>query len=352
VTAGSGRAGCAPTYPAVLGWDPGGDPASFSSEVACVASLGTGGCGFEQQLEAVLKGLSPAAATTWTAPGYVPPIFVGGGTGHGDETEFHRADAVLAIVVLTDEEDCSVREYSIFHQDERFTSVGLNLRCFAFPETRYPIERYVDGLLALRPSPGQIVFAPVIGVPADLVGDRSRGYDGWLDDPRMIETVDPSLGERLAPSCSTADGGFAFPPRRIVQLAAGLEDRGARTTVGSICASDFGAYTQGLLATLATASGGACLRRPLPVGADGRCACRVVATLPAGMSCEGRRAHRALGPVRAGELYRHRCEIEQTGPAAEAGWYYDSVDPACGAVGRLQFPGGTPEGELTLLCPP
>ncbi|HEV3485648.1 MAG TPA: hypothetical protein VG106_09590, partial [Vicinamibacterales bacterium] len=43
---------------------------------------GTGGCGFEQQLEAVLKALSPASPTAWTAAGYVAPTFFAGSTGH------------------------------------------------------------------------------------------------------------------------------------------------------------------------------------------------------------------------------------------------------------------------------
>ena len=206
--------------------------------------MGTGGCGFEQQLEATLKAVSPAAATAAFVPaGYVPPVFAGGTRGHGDglNAGFLRADSVLAVLLVTDEEDCSVTDYAIFYRDPRFASVGLNLRCFTFPRYLHPIGRYADGLLALRPYATRLVYAGFVGVPVDLAGSGTPAYDAMLDDVRMRETPDPSGSPptRLIASCNTADGGEAFPPRRMVDLARSLDGRGAYTTMQSICASDF-----------------------------------------------------------------------------------------------------------------
>lgn len=240
------RAGgsCASTYPSrVFSFERGGDPASFSADVGCVADIGTGGCGFEQQLEATLKALSPAGPQSYVSSTYVPPTFVGGTRGHADGTNegFLRTDSVLAIVVLTDEEDCSAPDYEIFNPDSTvYRGTNLALRCHRFPDAQYPVGRYIDGLLQLRSRPSRLVYSSIVGVPPDLVG---RSYEDMLADARMIETEDPSVDPpmNLLASCESPYGR-AFPPRRIVEVARGLRDRGAATTVHSICAA---AYTSG-----------------------------------------------------------------------------------------------------------
>ncbi|MCZ7685533.1 MAG: hypothetical protein M5U28_44845 [Sandaracinaceae bacterium] len=57
-------AGCMATYPSFLEFRPGSgaDPADVAADFACVATVGTGGCGFEQQLEAVLKAATPSTS--------------------------------------------------------------------------------------------------------------------------------------------------------------------------------------------------------------------------------------------------------------------------------------------------
>jgi hypothetical protein len=98
----------------------GGDAESFGASIASVAAMGTGGCGFEQQLEAV----SPSAPTVHTVPGSVPPVFALGTLSHGDRQNagFVRPGSALAIVLLTDEEDCSARDPGIFDQAARRTA--------------------------------------------------------------------------------------------------------------------------------------------------------------------------------------------------------------------------------------
>ena len=223
--------GCMATYPNFLEFrsDSGADPATFARDFTCVAQMGTGGCGFEQQLEAVLKAITPATS---------PTRFVHGTTGHGDGANagFVREDSALAIIVLSDEGDCSVADTDLFDPDSSEYPGNLSLRCTDYPDALHPVQRYVDGLLALRPDGERLSYTLIGGVPTDLSG---ADPDTILADDRMVLRVDPEDPNRLAPSCNEPGRGLAFPPRRMVQVAGDLADAGAQTEVRSICDADF-----------------------------------------------------------------------------------------------------------------
>ncbi|MFK7990852.1 MAG: hypothetical protein AB8I08_32835 [Sandaracinaceae bacterium] len=247
LTRAGDRPGCAASYPAPFAFDPAGGVTAeaFAAEVACVAGVGTGGCGFEQPLEAILKALSPGAPTAYTASDYVPPEFFRGSLPHGDLTNagFVRADSLLMVVALTDEEDCSAADPDLFNPTSvTYGATDLNLRCFRHAdEALHPVSRYVQGLTALRAQrPDLFAFALIAGVPTDLTVpiQTAPNFDDILSDPRMEERIDPEMPTRLIPSCDTPGRGIAFPPRRLVEVARGLGP--ARSTVQSICASDFG----------------------------------------------------------------------------------------------------------------
>ncbi|MFO0686593.1 MAG: hypothetical protein U0234_31320 [Sandaracinus sp.] len=218
-------------------------PAAYAGDVGCVAALGTDGCGFEFELEAPLKALSPAPTATgaspvsWTAPGYVPPVFASG-TGHGVDPStngaFLRPTSVLAIVTVNDEDDCSTDHYEIFSLDE---TTDLNLRCHVHAGQLFPTSRYVDGFLGLRTSPSRLVFASITGVPPDLSGAPPSAI---LADARMVEREDPGMPGRLVPVCVSPGGrGVATPAVRMTRVAEGLAERGAHVTVQSICNDDY-----------------------------------------------------------------------------------------------------------------
>lgn len=236
------------------------DVGTFGSEVACAVRVGTGGCGFEQQLEAVLKGLSPASPTDFVSPDYVPPTFWGGTTGHagpgGANEGFLRPEAVLAIVMFTDEEDCSVPDYDIFYMnDPDYAGNPLNLRCHRFPDSLYPVERYVDGFLQLRTHPSRLVYATMAGVPVDLSGDVPARV---LEDERMQYTEEAAVPpQRILPSCDTSNG-VAFPPRRMVAVAEGIEEGGGRITVQSLCGADYASAIDAIVAQVDAAMAGTC----------------------------------------------------------------------------------------------
>ena len=205
----------------------------FALDQTCIAQLGTDGCGFEQQLDAMLKSVTSSANMAYT--------FRGGSPGNQEANGgFGRDDAVLAILIVTDEDDCSTPESDLYNPSStRFTG-DLNLRCFNFPEAVYPISRYADGLIAGRPAE-RIVFLPIAGIPVDLepAGDATPDFDGILDAPAMQELIDPTEPARLMPSCNVPGRGLAFPPRRLVQLAQELDARGAHASVASICQAKF-----------------------------------------------------------------------------------------------------------------
>jgi hypothetical protein len=240
--------GCMATYPTFLEYEAGISPQTpmqFAQEFRCVAVTGLGGCGFEQQLEAVLKAVTPSTSAI---------TFFDGTRGHGDveNAGFVRRDSVLAIVLLTDEEDCSIQAGSedIFDTGSATYPGDLNLRCFMYKDAQWPVRRYVDGLKALRAGRERLlVVGAITGVPTDLIGPGAPDYGRILSDPRMLETVDPVMTSRLAPSCNVPGRGLAFPPRRIVEVVQGFGDNGV---VQSICQSS---YTEALDAVIARIGG-------------------------------------------------------------------------------------------------
>ncbi len=341
--------GCMATYRSFLAYrgDEGTDPTDFARDVACVATVGTGGCGFEQQLESILKALSPSAATAWTADGYTPPMFFRNTFGQADTNNdgFVREDSVLAIIPVTDEEDCSARDPELFNPSSAtYGATDLNLRCFAHADAAlHPISRFVDGLIQLRRRANLLIYAPIAGIPTDLVPlpGASPNYDALVsDDPavrddRMEERVDPAMPSRLIPSCNVPGRGQAFPPIRIVRVAQRLEALGAGVTVQSICQESFRGALAEVIRQIKSALGAACLPRRLNLEADGSVSCDVVVVMPSGQNCgdlPGSTPKLERGaPVIEGD--RAVCVLEQqvpgdrtigSAPPTGAGWYYDT----------------------------
>jgi hypothetical protein len=244
-----GLSGCGDAYPLpsdapFLTFRPGEteqNVSEFARDFECIARLGTGGCGFEHQLEASLKAVTPSDSSI---------EFGNDTTGHADGANagFLREGSLFALVMVTDEDDCSAADPELFNPNSSNPSYpgDLGLRCFEYPGALHPVSRYVDGLLATRDDPRQLVFSVIAGVPEDLlVGDPSpTDYRDMLEAERMQKRIAPDNPSRLETSCTgTIPGkdetsGVAYPPRRIVQTARGLEQRGAHTQVSSVCSFD------------------------------------------------------------------------------------------------------------------
>lgn len=223
---GGGSAACMRAFPAFLAFDPSSDPAALAADLVCLAAVGTSGCILEQPLESSLAALTPAGS---------PVRFRVGELGRGDleNRGFLREGSILVVIVLTDEDDCSIADYVQFMSG---TGLPRDVQCALDRSALFGLERYTSGLLALRRAE-DLVFAVVGGVPVDLATNdpTDADYASALADPRMVPTLSPTSGA-LLPAC-TAGAIQATPPVRLTGLGRALDARGVDTILGSVCES-------------------------------------------------------------------------------------------------------------------
>jgi hypothetical protein len=240
----------------------------------CIAEVGTGGCGFEAQIEAARRALDPKLNRN---PGFV------------------RKDAYLAIVFITDEDDCSAQKPQLFdpNQNQINTPLGplTSFRCFEFgvqcdcpggsckrttlgPRTSckpafnwlYKVDDYVSFFKGLKPAGRLIMFA--IAGPTDKV---EVGLD--------------SQNPTLLSSCQSA-AGKGRPAIRIKALIDGIAKSGnvgyfnegidASLTKGvpvEICSADFSPALRLLGKTIVSKMSNRCLQSP-PLTKSGGVVCR------------------------------------------------------------------------------
>jgi len=200
-----------------------------------MADLGVNGCGYEHQLQAARLALYENVTPT--------------------NAKFLRRDAYLAIIIITDEDDCSAPPQTNFFVDEAYPTneQQASLRCAlaghrcndAFPTVTMnatplstcvadeagggkliPVSEIVNDILKLKPSnPERILVSAIMGWPRD---PSSTNYAISKDTTKM-----PALYD-LEPACSSANG-LAAPGLRINQFVKAFGG-----TVESICQDDFG----------------------------------------------------------------------------------------------------------------
>jgi hypothetical protein len=244
----------------------------------CIATMGTGGCGFEQTLEAARRALDP---TLNLNPGFVRP------------------GASLAVVFLTDEDDCSAAKPQLYDPSDQtlgqltsfrcfehgFTcdqpdlaSVGKKTSCSPDQSWLHKISDYVSFFGGLKP-PGRLQLFAVAG-PTDLVE----------------VTTDASF-PALKASCQTTSGK-GVPALRLKALIdafgsngyinEGTDATGTQQVAVNICSNDFtpalrllGKKMAGTLGTL----GGQCLGKP-PLTATNKLACSAGDVIGPGVTCQ------------------------------------------------------------------
>src|SRR5690606_33319716 len=214
---------CPTSFPSFLFFDVDANnqtEVEFAEKVSCATVLGTSGCGFEMQLEAMLKAVTPSTSTA-------VEFAAVHGTGVADlaypegNAGFFREEAILAIIMITDEDDCSTANPLLFDpQAAEFEDPNApilngvpnpgpyrnNTRCTAFADALYPVDRYVDGLLAAKPA-GKLVFAAITGVPGDAVTEAT-GADGRQDLDMIL----------ARPEMQVTDHASAGPPSEWLPL--------------------------------------------------------------------------------------------------------------------------------------
>ncbi len=182
-----------------LAWDPLGekipagatDSAAFRADLAdMVTGVGQRGCGWEQPLESWYRFLID--------PDVDSEEIV------RQRKSFLRSDSLLAIVMLTDENDCSI------DPDAAFDLAGIegryNVGCFEQRDHLYPVERYTHGLT--RPiietkngqevpnplfadgkrSPNNVILTGIVGVPwQQLARDPDDLAAGLMNATELAE---------------------------------------------------------------------------------------------------------------------------------------------------------------------
>ena len=226
--------GCEPVYPTFLhrlDSESGGPTTSeLAAAVACIGTLGTDGCGIEQPLRSLTRAL-----TTQTAVGECNAGFL-------------RTDSTVAVLVLSDENDCSVRPDRASLFDTSLSELGhIGVRCFLNQDYLVRVDEIVDALQGLETAGHGLFLKALVGVPPGVATCNGFGdsLDDCLDEPAMTETVDAVEETRLLTVCESPTAR-AVPGRRFVELAQGF---GRRAHVSSICAAD---YTPALAAWAGT----------------------------------------------------------------------------------------------------
>ncbi len=210
---------------------------SLEDMFSCVADLGTMGCGFEQPLEAMYKALD---------------------TQNTSNAGFIRENAFLAVILITDEDDCSGSNPQLY--DNTQTDINSTLgpltsyRCFEFGITcdinsrthqgtrqncvpredaaalLHPLSRYIQFMQALK-DPQMLVVAAIAGPVTP--SPTGVGHN-------MVVGLDDQSNPDLQYSCTTAVDG-AVPTIRIYNLIAAFneEEDLAQWAYSSICSADY-----------------------------------------------------------------------------------------------------------------
>jgi hypothetical protein len=215
---------------------------SLADVFRCIAALGDDGCGYEQQFAAITRALG--------ADGQPAP-----GENHG----FLRDDAYLAIIMITNEDDCSSAVGGDLYVPQSLPSpLGTAFRCNELghvcdgaPPSRYaPNNSLTDtvsygsctsaegGALktlaetaaqirALKRDPaGQILMAAITG-PKGPYQVRWKAPRGGVAEGPWPE---------IAPSCMARDGSYADPSVRVTEL---VQQFGGNGLLLSICDAEF-----------------------------------------------------------------------------------------------------------------
>ena len=174
------------------------DAGDAAAALACVGPQGIDGCGYESPLEAMSQALNPAAC--WNDPAHCDdPAWT------WIEQPFLRDGAVLAIAIITDETDCSVRDFSIMTDpdflevnpvsdirspssalcwhagarcDELDPATGVYAQCVQSNHdddgsedvaderaVLQPVSRYTRLLHSLRDQGREVIMLGILGVP-------------------------------------------------------------------------------------------------------------------------------------------------------------------------------------------
>jgi hypothetical protein len=218
---------------------------TLSDAFSCIAELGDTGCGFEAPLEAMKRALDGSRP---------------------ENAGFLRPEADLAVVILTDEDDCSVADSSLFLLPDDSVGHG-DFRCQPFEayDCDQPISLFEPGtytgckvrrqgylhdpqeyvsFLATIKDPSQTMIGLIAGDPSTTIATGSVSIGGIVTDPA------------LEPSCSTIISGNQAIGRPGIRLADFLSAYGDGNGVfQSVCQSDYSSVLSAFGASMSSMVG-------------------------------------------------------------------------------------------------
>jgi hypothetical protein len=283
------------------------DPAGIAEVFSCIALLGSSGCGFEHQLASIDRAL-----------GSDNPYGNGTARPPGTNAGFVRDGAYLAIIMLTNEDDCSApAETSLYslnggNQDlnNRLGPIA-NYRCNQFghlcedpggpnptmlqapplnppPDATgrataptlsltncrsndtessmlTPVSKFISDIKALKKDPdNQILVAAIVGPTTPYTVE-------WLPPAGPTSELWPQIEH----SCTSGngDGSFADPPVRIAQFVAAFGNNGV---TASICDDDYASSMKAIAARLGTLINPMCVGGTIQTDTNGNPNCWVI----------------------------------------------------------------------------
>jgi hypothetical protein len=205
---------------------------TLDSVFSCMADLGTGGCGFEHQLQSIRVALA---------------------SNNPVNNGFLRKDAFLAVVMITDEDDCSGEPRNTLYSDPGFDGQTGSLRCnveghlcngkrpeskpftaelascTSNPEGRLiPVKTFTQDILNLKKeNPERIIVSAITGMPNNAAGAKYAFTNSMVNGSNVLD---------IEPICTTAKDGTAAPSIRLTEFVKAF---GANGTLDSICNDDF-----------------------------------------------------------------------------------------------------------------
>jgi hypothetical protein len=195
---------------------------------ACIATLGPTGCGFEQHLGSLEKALTNPA-----------------------NAGFLRPDAFLAIIIISDEDDCTAKDPQLYNPSNSAVGPLADFRCFEWgwscdegtmsrtapgtytncgPRTDSPFihhpDKFVQSIKAVKSDPKKVIVS--------LINGPSANTDPSV--PTTSVTINTAMNNvaQLQPSCQLGAQN-AFPMPRLAYFAQQFPDR---NSFFSLCNDD------------------------------------------------------------------------------------------------------------------
>lgn len=261
---------------------------TMADAFACFGPQGIDGCGYESPLEAMRMAITRARASN----------------GNG----FMRPEALLSVVLVTDEADCSSNpaHKDIFTSNTTFQNETAPLRTSAtcwragtecsgagpdFKECHamdwsadgtpadaaadavlHPVDRYIDFLAGLRGLPGELAedgYPAAREVLVSLITGVPVGYDlgeAELEYHAAEPGSEQAVNFGVAPGCTATDEdgiSTAIPPVREREVAEAFAGQDGARNLFSICQDDYSPalkqIARALEKALPPACAGACI---------------------------------------------------------------------------------------------